>query len=176
MGKNLVSVNDLPPAGKDFTLEDQEIWQKPIKEFKMDCRIEKPIHAKFFVMPAEGGVLVRGSLVGEVALPCNRCAEDAHVELDSRFDEFEEIPDTPPRTPVPGEEHIVFERNSPMLNLDEIAWEQFMLALPTNPLCREDCKGLCDKCGSNLNNGPCDCEPGETDPRLAALRGLKINR
>lgn len=174
--KNLVSINDLPPAGKEFSLDNQEIWKKPIEEFKMDCRIDKPLRITFFVMPAENGVLVRGELTGGVVLPCNRCTEDAETLIDSRFDEFEEIPETPPRTQNSEEDHILFERNAPMLNLDAVAWEQFMLALPTNPLCKEDCKGLCGKCGANLNNGQCDCENDNPDPRLAALRDLKVDR
>lgn len=173
---NLVSINDLPPSGKEFILDEQQIWQKPIEEFKMDCRIDQPLRITFFVMPADNGVLVRGGLTGSVILPCNRCAEDAKTLLDSHFDEFEEIPENAPRNQNPEEDHIIFERNSPMLNLNALAWEQFMLALPTNPLCSIDCKGLCGKCGANLNNGECGCATDKLDPRMAALRDLKINR
>jgi uncharacterized protein len=41
------------------------------------------------------------------------------------------------------------------------------------PLCREDCKGLCAQCGTNLNLGSCDCAPVWEDPRLAGLKALK---
>ena len=51
--------------------------------------------------------------------------------------------------------------------------EQFVLAVPFAPLCREDCKGLCPQCGIDLNTGTCACEK-PVDPRLAALKGLKI--
>jgi len=47
--------------------------------------------------------------------------------------------------------------------------EQWLLAAPGLALCREDCKGLCPKCGADLNLGPCDCAP-DVDPRWAALR------
>lgn len=176
MKKNLVSINDLPPAGKEFSLDDQQIWLEPLKEFKMECRIEKPLTIKIFVMPAEDGCLVRGELHGGVILPCNRCAEDARVEISSRFDEFEEVPATPPKNNSGLGGHVIFERNAPMLNLDEIAWEQFMLALPPNPRCRDDCRGLCGSCGANLNLGDCGCSPEQADPRMAVLTGLKINR
>ena len=46
-----------------------------------------------------------------------------------------------------------------------------MLNLDSKLLCREDCKGLCSRCGKNLNLGPCDCRK-EPDPRLAALAQL----
>ncbi len=59
------------------------------------------------------------------------------------------------------------------IDLNELMREQFYLALPMKPLCREDCKGLCAQCGTNLNTGTCDCAPVWEDPRLAALKALK---
>jgi len=50
--------------------------------------------------------------------------------------------------------------------------EQIILALPMKPVCRDDCRGLCPRCGQNLNRGPCACPPGGGDPRLAALGDL----
>lgn len=173
MRKWLVSLNDLPPDGREFTLDDQQIWLEPLKEFKMDCRISAPLAAKIRVSPAEDGCLVRGSLAGAVVLPCNRCAEDAPVNIESRFEEFEEVPaDEVSR----GDSPIVFEQHSPMLDLAAVAWEEFMLSLPVNPLCRPDCKGLCPQCGANLNAAPCSCQLDEADPRMAPLRDFVIKR
>ncbi|MDE6735845.1 MAG: DUF177 domain-containing protein [Desulfovibrio sp.] len=174
MHKYLVSINDLPPDGKEFTLDDQEIWLSPLKEFHMECRIEKPLVARLTVIPAEDGCLVRGSLTGEVVLPCNRCAEDAGVAIDTRFDEFEDIP---PEERAPGAapddaSHVVYDRHAPMLDLAAVCWEQFMLSLPVAPLCKEECKGLCPVCGANLNEGECGCEREHDDPRMAPLRDL----
>ena len=50
--------------------------------------------------------------------------------------------------------------------------EELLLAVPEYPVCRENCLGLCAKCGTNLNDGPCSCGP-EPDPRWAALRALQ---
>jgi len=58
------------------------------------------------------------------------------------------------------------------IDLIELLREQFYLALPMKPLCREDCRGLCPQCGVNRNTGTCECEPGWEDPRLAPLKGL----
>ena len=71
---------------------------------------------------------------------------------------------------------IVFDHNSPMLDLAAICWEELMLALPVTPLCRQDCKGLCAGCGVNLNEGMCACTEEEGDPRMAALRGLTLHK
>lgn len=177
MKKQLVAINDLPPDGKEFELTDQEIWLEPIKEFKMDCRITEPIKGKVFVQRADEGVLVRGRLEGEVAVPCVRCAEDAPVHIDARFDEYEEIPpENAKRGDLDHGGYIVHDRHAPMLNLAEVGWEQFMLALPVQAVCREDCKGLCPTCGANLNESACGCEKTTVDPRMAPLSGLKIKK
>jgi uncharacterized protein len=59
------------------------------------------------------------------------------------------------------------------IDLNELLREQFYLALPMKPLCREECRGLCPQCGTNLNTGSCDCAPEWVDPRLAALKNVK---
>ena len=51
-----------------------------------------------------------------------------------------------------------------------------MLALPTRPLCGEECRGLCPRCGANLNAGPCGCPASATGPRLAVLQTLLRER
>ena len=180
MRKYLVSINDLPPGGKEFTLDDQEIWLAPLREFHMECRIETPLTARISVMPAEDGCLVRGLLSGGVVVPCNRCAEDADVSINARFEEFEDIPPEEKSAGLDatpdGASHVVYDRHAPMLVLAAVCCEQFMLALPVAPLCREDCKGLCPVCGTNLNDGQCACTPDTDDPRMAPLRDLAARR
>ena len=59
-----------------------------------------------------------------------------------------------------------------MLDIDTPAAEEIVMSLPTRELCREDCKGLCPKCGKDLNEGDCGCVKKEIDPRLAILQKL----
>ena len=58
------------------------------------------------------------------------------------------------------------------LDMDEQLLEQLEMEFPMRFLCREDCKGLCPKCGKNLNEGECDCDHTEIDPRMEPLRKL----
>ncbi|MDR2573627.1 MAG: DUF177 domain-containing protein [Desulfovibrio sp.] len=173
----LIPINELPPEGARFCLDDQSLWMLPIADFGMACTISKPLAASVTVIPSEEGCLVRGRLTGAVVVPCNRCAEDTPVSLAADFEEFESLP------PAAGqggggdsgeESRIVMRDDLPVLDLGAICWEEFLLALPFAPLCRVDCKGVCPTCGANLNNGGCACSPAEPDPRLAALRNLKI--
>ena len=61
------------------------------------------------------------------------------------------------------------------IDLDPIVREQVLLALPMGVVCREDCQGLCAQCGQNLNEKKCGCEQRVIDPRLAALKDIKLN-
>ena len=139
-----ISLNDLPPEGKEFQLDDPAVWQEPMKEFGMECRVSKPLSATITVLPTDGGWLVRGSLAGEVVLPCSRCDDDAPSSISTRFEDFEELPgDDDFEGPGGGaslsgvqaqdedaESRLVFVNNVPMLDLAAICWEELILALP----------------------------------------------
>ena len=56
------------------------------------------------------------------------------------------------------------------LELDDLVLSDILLELPLKYLCSDDCKGLCERCGKNLNEGECDCKGKEIDPRLAVLQ------
>ena len=65
----------------------------------------------------------------------------------------------------------VVPRRATVLDLSEAVREELILAVPQYVECRDDCRGLCPRCGADLNLGPCGCQP-ETDPRWAALTKL----
>ncbi len=68
-----------------------------------------------------------------------------------------------------NDEYILAEGMN--LDIEQLTLEDILLSLPTKILCKEECKGMCSRCGKNLNEGECDCEK-EIDPRLEALRQL----
>ena len=178
-----IALNEIEPQGLSLTVSDEEVWKGPIEEYHLSCRIVEPVVAEVFLLPQEDGCLLRGTIRGVVAMPCNRCMEETLVVLNQSFDEFEEYP-RPDETEPEGDGHaeilertvIEMEGGAPFLDLNALLWEEFSLALPVKPLCRPDCRGLCPKCGKNLNEGACGCSSDEGDPRLAALRQLKVKR
>ena len=118
---------------------------------------------------------VAGRVTAVLTLDCGRCLEPFEVPVDASF-ELRYVPQT--ENTGEGEREIAnddlaiaFYREG-MLDLIDLMREQFVLALPMKPLCREDCRGLCPECGTNLNKGQCDCTPRWEDPRLAALKSL----
>ncbi|MBP3731597.1 MAG: DUF177 domain-containing protein [Mailhella sp.] len=178
-----IALNSLPAQGMELTVTSDEVWAKPLGEYGINCRIAEPVSARVFILAQDTGCLIRGDLSGTVVLPCNRCMEDTVVRLAQEFEEFEEYP-WAEREPEDTEnavsfmeDGVVFQQDGmPFLDLASLLWEEFSLALPVKPLCRQDCKGLCPVCGKNLNQGDCGCTSEAGDPRLAALRRLKVKR
>lgn len=98
---------------------------------------------------------------------CDRCAED--IEKSYSFELNKIIVPRMENDNDDFENYIVVENN--VLDLDELVYEEIQLFLPIKMLCKDDCKGICQKCGKNLNEGDCDCKP-DVDPRMAALLQL----
>lgn len=69
-----------------------------------------------------------------------------------------------------NDDYVTAENSA--VNIDIPLIEQILLEFPTKFLCKDDCKGLCPKCGKNLNTGSCSCVTKEIDPRLAPLAKL----
>jgi uncharacterized protein len=114
------------------------------------------------------GYSLRLRYEAELAGPCMRCLEEADqlVEVDAR--EVDQ--------PGGGEELESPYVEEEQLDLRSWARDALVLALPTQIVCREDCRGLCPVCGENLNDaGPEHRHEREPDPRWAALRGLKLD-
>ncbi len=140
-------------------------------------RVVSPVTLSFDVDRQEPGRFrVAGRVTGEVELMCSRCLEPFTVPIASDFD-LRYVP----RTENIGEGETEVEEDDlatafygdEQIDLGHLIMEQFQLALPMKPLCKDACKGLCPQCGTNRNTGACDCSPIWEDPRLAALKALK---
>lgn len=180
MGTVRISLNDISPQGRNVLVDDVDVWAKPLVEFRMECRVEEALRAELTLLPVEGGWLVRGVLTGAVVQPCDRCAEDTPLRIAHRIDIFAARPGASEganaNDPSDDAEHVTLENGVPILDVAALCWEEFLLALPMRPLCSAQCRGLCSQCGANLNTGACCCARDEGDPRLAALRHVKIQK
>lgn len=101
-----------------------------------------------------------------LATVCDRCCEPIQRELSYRFSHklIEQLQEDV------NDEYI--ETPEFQLDLAELVRTDILLELPSKFICREDCQGLCQKCGHNLNLGDCDCDKRVIDPRLEKLRQL----
>lgn len=175
----LIDLNDLPPKGKDIVCEEQSLWQKGLDEFAMDVRITHALKAVVTLTPLPEGCLIRGHLSGQVAMPCRRCAEEISFPIAWDFEDFENLDRNSAEQEeiTLDEESLIFlDHDRPMLDLGALLWEELLLALPDNPLCKVDCLGICPVCGNNRNSNPCTCADKKTDPRMDIFRTLKIKK
>ena len=122
-------------------------------------------------------ILVQGRATMPVRLQCARCLSAFGVDLG--FDITHVLEDKPEDV---GEEDVELEDgdldvsyiDGPEFDISEVVREHMHLALPMNPLCKDECAGLCDQCGGDLNDGECGCK-APVDPRWSALADIKLN-
>lgn len=124
---------------------------------------------------SERGVLVTATLdLAPVTVQCGRCLESFETPVSVEFDEeyvFDHDPITGRRVEVAADDFRIDAHQH--LDLSEAVRQYEESALPTRPLCRSDCRGLCPRCGSNLNTGPCGCAAADSDDRWSALARLQ---
>ena len=129
--------------------------------------VTEPVKAEGTVRNTAGVLVMKGSVTTTIHGICDRCAAEFDREL--------EIPiDAVLVTELANEENEdewVFTLEGDSADLDDIVRTIFVLNMDSKLLCSDDCKGMCCRCGKNLNDGPCSCEK-EIDPRLAALKQL----
>src|SRR5205823_6296594 len=111
------------------------------------------------------GILVQGSLETAIEGECSRCLSHTSEKLEAPIEELFVYP------PSPDADFVVADDG--ILDLTPLLREEIILDTPMGVLCRPNCAGLCPTCGKNLNEGLCDCDSDEIDPRFAALKALK---
>jgi len=121
------------------------------------------------------GVLGDVEASGTVEMPCMRCLNPSTQAISVQFrDEFHskiEV-NTGFPLPKPEEEDPFYITENHLVDLGEAIREYALLALPMQPLCRPDCKGICPSCGADRNSEECGCQVEESDDRFAALKAL----
>lgn len=125
----------------------------------------RPVQVCGAVRNMAGALVLEGTASTELDLTCDRCLREFTREMTVPVDTL--LAET-----LEDEENadiILLENGG--IDLDDVFTTAFVLAMDQKHLCSEECRGLCARCGANLNEGPCPCKP-EVDPRLAALARL----
>ena len=133
------------------------------------------VKGKVRLLRTQRGILVRGGLHTELELICGRCLSvfdyPVALNIDEEYISTVDVVGGAllPSSDEPGaftiDEHHV-------IDLTEAARQYVLLAIPIKPLCRKGCAGLCQGCGHNLSQGPCDCPGQKIDPRWSELSKL----
>jgi uncharacterized protein len=112
------------------------------------------------------GLYLQGNLKAGTAVSCNRCLTEFEQPLEIELADLLAYP------PGPQEDLLLSVPETGMLDLAPLLREYLVLDIPSQPLCRPDCKGLCPECGENLNENTCEHPQSHIDPRLASLSTL----
>jgi len=140
---------------------DDSVWEEG------DVRPMEPIRATGRLSSAgEGRFYFSGRIEGRLTLPCRLCLEEVDVDVDEEVhfllaetgaDEADD-PDV-----------FLYDPNERNLDLRSAVRETWLLTAPAYVQCKDDCKGLCATCGTNLNEHTCNCTQTTTDSRWGAL-------
>ncbi|MCG9969775.1 DUF177 domain-containing protein [Pelotomaculum terephthalicicum JT] len=124
-----------------------------------------PVKASLIVSNVDSALVVEGEVSGGLKLNCGRCLEP--------YDYFFHVPfkETYAQAAQDSEGEVV-TFSGDILDIAPEVLNSIILSLPMKALCSEDCRGLCPRCGCNLNESRCDCSDDETDPRLSVLKKL----
>ena len=108
-----------------------------------------------------------------VLIPCDRCLTDVKQEFEMGFTKYVDlaVSDADLREGFDESNFI----DGYYLDVDKMLYNEILVGWPTKVLCSENCKGICNVCGQNLNEGACDCEDTGLDPRMSVVRELFKN-
>ncbi len=145
------------PAPADLGIEVLGVPEGSLVE--LDIRLEAVVE----------GVLVTATARAELAGECVRCLEEIHDDVEVSFQELYLYDDSDNEDDGEDESSRL---EGDLLDLESQLRDAVVLALPFQPLCREDCPGLCPECGARLADDPGHQHDMAIDPRWAALQGL----
>ena len=117
------------------------------------------------------GVLVTGEAYAALEGECVRCLEPISDDVEVTFQELFVYPDQ--RTPVEEDDDVSMLEDD-LLDLEPLLRDAVVLALPFQPVCRDDCPGLCPDCGARLAEDPHHSHDAPIDPRWAGLAGVEL--
>jgi uncharacterized protein len=139
-------------------------------------RVTAPVDVDLQIQKEKDRFRLTGTARTCLELACSRCLESFEFPFDGAFD----LRYVPVSELVHDAEHEVGGEDldtgfyeDDQIDLNVLLREQFYLALPMKPLCKDSCRGLCARCGRNLNRERCQCTSTWEDPRLAPLKTLR---
>ena len=157
-----VDLKDLLSKKKISKELDLTIEEKSFNDSNEEIEFLSPIVFNGSINIIGDIINLTGTVKTKIQLICSRCLEPFPYDINLKINEkFSNI--------IANEDVDVIFLDS---DTTEIIVNNIILTLPIKRLCKENCKGLCQQCGSNLNNSVCNCVKDDIDPRLAKLKDL----
>jgi uncharacterized protein len=176
-----LKIDEIPEEGLDLEWEEDRAsllaYLKGLS--RIDFDFGSPLHAEVKIRKTGPTLLLKGSVDAVLQLQCVRCLKEFSFPLSSTFDLLLQ----PAKVSSPEEEKELSEEDMESgffeggeIHLSEIACEQIFLEIPYQPLCREECRGLCQSCGKDLNLSECQCNREGFASGFSTLGKLKLDQ
>lgn len=160
----------LKTEGKTIQIEtelEMDVYHGPFGDYPIKSKT--PVFFEI-TQKKEKVLQIKGSTKIVLLIPCDRCLEDVSVPMKIDFEkEVDLSQDEESRIQALDEQFYIAGYN---LDVDQLITSEILVGWPSKVLCREDCKGLCNTCGVNLNHETCNCESTDLDPRMAQIREI----
>lgn len=166
----LEQVREEPLAWKEAVVVDSSEVESP------DLVALSPVECSGRIVFADPGFLFTADLSYEQTLACTRCLAQFVEKLEPVIEllvvEGKDLVEDEERE-LGARDLGVWQVEGDKFRTEPVLVEQVQLNVPMKPLCREDCRGLCPKCGADLNAGACGCDREVVDPRWSGLAALR---
>ncbi len=167
-----IKVADIPEEGLKLDLTYEAADFEGLGE---EVRVSSRVTAVFSLKKIETTVYLTGGMEADAELACSRCGKPFEVHLTAQFKldmvPAESLSREEERELQAGDLEVEFYKNG-VIDFKDFLREQVLLQVPMKPLCVEDCRGLCQYCGQDLNLAQCECEPPTGHPGLSGLKDL----
>ncbi len=174
-----ISLQDIPPEGMRLACE---VGSEDLQLAEHGPGLKDVLALTATVQVEASGFLVEGELNGLLVHECVRCLEACEASADVSFQARYQDPEKRGATgkggrPVEEKSGPVEVDDYPMvaqhIDLQDVLREQIILSVPMQPLCSDDCRGLCQACGQNLNVKACGCEERKTESPFSVLQDVR---
>lgn len=179
----IIQLDELSDKIQAFTFDEKPENFPALAEINAagQCRFDHMVDIELGARRMGELVIVEGCFKTLVGLTCNRCLKPYQITLGSPFNlnftnelPEENVPEDIDEIELGSEEIGLIFFQGEVIDLRDALQSEIVMAVPMKPLCKPECKGLCAKCGADLNRDGCSCERGNFDPRFAVLKNLKI--
>ena len=164
----LLSVND---KSEDVQAEiEMDRFRSKMADYLISEKAPLQIH-----LTNIGKRMIRIETVIDITLliPCDRCLEDVKYDLNIKVNKEINMNESDKDRIQSLDELSYIKENS--LDVERFVYNEILVHLPMKVLCSENCKGICNRCGANLNSQTCNCDTTELDPRMSKIRDIFNN-
>ncbi len=163
-----INISNLSQGTHEFELSKKAV------ELELQEHFVGDLTAYVTLEKASRQILLRARLTSNASFQCDRCLDEFKKEISPAF-QVVYVWDVQDHSAEGDEDIRTLTSDTNIIDISDAVRDSVLLAVPLKLLCREDCAGLCQRCGKNLNhtaNRSCDCSPGEDDSRWNKLAGL----